>query len=57
MVLVINKKLKMSQSHIIPSEFNQSVELQLVYTIKARFPSPAEDYQGDNNIENNRYSD
>lgn len=55
MVLVINKKLKMSQSHIIPSEFNQSVELQLVYTIKARFPFPAEDYQHDNKIENNRY--
>ena len=45
----------MSQSHIIPNEFNQSVELQLVYTIKARSPFPAEDYQHDNKIENNRY--
>lgn len=47
----------MSKIHIIPSEFNQSLELQLAYSIKAGFPSPAEDYQGDNNIENNRYSD
>lgn len=45
----------MSQSHIIPSEFNQSVELQLAYIIKARFPFPAEDCQHDNKIENNRY--
>ena len=45
----------MSKIHIIPSEFNQSLELQLAYSIKAGFPSPAEDYQKDNNIENNRY--
>lgn len=35
----------MSKIHIIPSEFNQSLELQLAYSIKAGFPSPAEDYQ------------
>ena len=31
----------MSKIHIIPSEFNQSLELQLAYSIKAGFPSPA----------------
>ena len=45
----------MSKIHIIPSEFNQSLELQLAYSIKAGFPSPAEDYQHDYKIENNRY--
>lgn len=33
--------------HILPSEFNQELELQLAYAIKAGFPSPAEDYQHD----------
>ena len=37
----------MSKIHIIPSEFNQSLELQLAYSIKAGFPSPAEDYPHD----------
>ena len=45
----------MSKIHIIPSEFNEELELQLAYSIKAGFPSPAEDYQEDNNIGNNRY--
>ena len=36
---------KMSKIHIIPSEFNRELELQLAYSIKAGFPSPAEDYQ------------
>lgn len=31
--------------HIIPSEFSKELELQLAYSIKAGFPSPAEDYQ------------
>lgn len=35
----------MSRIHIIPSEFNKELELQLAYSIKAGFPSPAEDYQ------------
>ena len=35
----------MSKIHIIPSEFNKELELQLAYSIKAGFPSPAEDYQ------------
>lgn len=35
----------MSKIHIIPSEFNKEIELQLAYSIKAVFPSPAEDYQ------------
>ena len=37
----------MEKIHIIPNEFNQSLELQLAYSIKAGFPSPAEDYQHD----------
>lgn len=37
----------MSTIHIIQSEFNQELELQLAYAIKAGFPSPAEDYQHD----------
>lgn len=45
----------MSKIHIIPSEFNQSLELQLAYSIKAGFPSPVENYQHFNRIENNRY--
>lgn len=45
----------MSKIHIIPSEFNKELELQLAYSIMAGFPSPAEDYQEDNNIGNNRY--
>lgn len=40
---------------MIPSEFNQSLELQLAYSIKAVFPSPVEDYQQYNKIEKNRY--
>ena len=35
----------MSKIHIIPSEFSKKLELQLAYSIKAGFPSPAEDYQ------------
>ena len=35
----------MSKINIIPSEFNRELELQLAYSIKAGFPSPAEDYQ------------
>lgn len=35
----------MSKIHIIPSEFNKELELQLAYSIKAGLPSPAEDYQ------------
>lgn len=35
----------MSKIHIIPSEFNKELALQLAYSIKAGFPSPAEDYQ------------
>ena len=35
----------MSKIHIIPSEFNKELELQLANSIKAGFPSPAEDYQ------------
>lgn len=45
----------MSKIHIIPSEFNKELELQLAYSIKAGFPSLAEDYLEDNNIGNNRY--
>ena len=45
----------MSKIQIIPSEFNQSLELQLAYSIKAGFPSPAEDCQHNNKLENNRY--
>lgn len=37
----------MADIHILPSEFNQSLKLQLAYSIKAGFPSPAEDYQHD----------
>ena len=37
----------MSKIHIIPSEFNKELELQLAYSIKAGFPSPAEDYQNE----------
>ena len=37
----------MDKIHIIPSEFNRELELQLAYAIKAGFPSPAEDYQHD----------
>ena len=33
----------MSKIHIIPSEFNKELELQLAYSIKAGFPFPAED--------------
>ncbi len=35
----------MAKIHIIASEFGQELELQLAYSIKAGFPSPAEDYQ------------
>lgn len=35
----------MSKIHIIPSEFNKEIELQLAYSIKAGFPSPAENNQ------------
>jgi hypothetical protein len=42
----------MSKIHIIPSELNQSLELQLAFSIRAGFPSLAEDYQEDNIIEN-----
>jgi len=35
----------MSKIHIIPSEFNKELELQLAYSIKAGLPSPAEAYQ------------
>lgn len=31
--------------HILPGEFSHELELQLAYSIKAGFPSPAEDYQ------------
>ena len=37
----------MSNIHILPSEFNKELELQLAYALKAGFPSPAEDYQHD----------
>ena len=37
----------MSPIRIIPSEFNEELELKLAYSIKAGFPSPAEDYQHD----------
>lgn len=33
--------------HILPSEFTKELKLQLAYSIKAGFPSPAEDYQHD----------
>ena len=42
----------MSKIHIIPSELNQSLELQLAFSIRAGLPSIAEDYQEDNIIEN-----
>lgn len=37
----------MANIHILPSEFNKELELQLAYALKAGFPSPAEDYQHD----------
>ena len=37
----------MSKTHILPSEFNKKLELQLTYSIKAGFPDPAEDYHHD----------
>ena len=45
----------MSKIHIIPSEFNQFLELQLAYSTKVEFPFPAEDYQHNKKLENNRY--
>lgn len=35
----------MSKLNIIQGEFNKKLELQLATSIKAGFPSPAEDYQ------------
>ena len=37
----------MSKIHIIKGEFEKSLELQLANSIKAGFPSPAEDYRHD----------
>jgi DNA polymerase V len=38
---------EMSKIHIIKGEFEKSLELQLANSIKAGFPSPAEDYRHD----------
>ena len=44
----------MSKIHIIPSEFNKELALQLAYSIKAGFPSQVYDYQYFNRIETSR---
>ena len=38
---------QMSKIHIIKGEFDRGLELQLANSIKAGFPSPAEDYRHD----------
>lgn len=45
----------MSKIHIILSEFNEELKLQLAYSVKVGFPSPVEDYCQDNKTETNRY--
>ncbi len=37
----------MAKIHILPSEFKNKLEMQMAYSIKASFPSPADDYQHD----------
>lgn len=37
----------MAKIHILPSEFKNKLEMQMAYSIKAGFPSPADDYQHD----------
>lgn len=37
----------MAKIHILPSEFKNKLEMQMAYSIKAGFSSPADDYQHD----------